>query len=32
MEEANVKFLHEAMQYDLEPRDTKKVEIDPDLI
>lgn len=32
MEEANVKFLHEAMQYDLEPRSIKKVEINPDLI
>lgn len=32
MEEANVKFLHEAMQYDLEPRSIKKVEYNPDLI
>jgi hypothetical protein len=32
MEKANVEFLHESMQYDLEPRTTKKVEIDPDLI
>jgi len=32
MEKANVEFLHEAMGYDLEPRTTKKVEIDPDLI
>jgi len=32
MEDANVKFLHEAMQYDLEPRTIKKVEINPDLI
>jgi len=32
MEKANVEFLKEAMGYELVPRTTKKVEIDPDLI
>jgi hypothetical protein len=32
MEKANVKFLHEAMGYDLEPRETKKIDYDPALI
>lgn len=32
MEKANVAFLHEAMGYELVPRTTRKVEIDPDLI
>ena len=32
MEKGNVLFLKEAMQLDLEPRETKKVTIDPNLI
>jgi hypothetical protein len=32
MEKANVEFLSEAMGYELVPRVTKKVEIDPSLI
>lgn len=32
MEEANVEFLAQSMGYQLEKRETKKVEIDPDLI
>ena len=32
MEEANVKFLSEAMELVLEEREIQKVEIDPDLI
>lgn len=32
MEKANIKFLHEAMQYDMEPREIKKVDYDLDLI
>lgn len=32
MEEVNVNFLAAAMEYDLVPRDIKKVEIDPDTI
>ena len=32
MEEANIEFLKEAMHYEMEVRDTQKVEIDPDYI
>jgi len=32
MEKANIEFLHESMQYDMEKRTTFKVDYDPDLI
>ena len=32
MEEANLRFLHESMDLNLEEREIQKVEIDPDLI
>ena len=32
MEDANVTFLKEAVKYDLVPRETKVVDIDPNLV